>query len=112
MPFHPGPGLGGHCIPLDPFYLTWKAAEHGVWAHFIELAGDINTSIPRYAVLILGLSCKANIDDDRESPSFEIMAMLRDRGAEVAYCDPYVPVTRKTPRHDLCPASVPTPRLG
>ena len=120
MPFYPGPGLGGHCIPLDPFYLTWKAAEHGTWARFIELAGEINTSMPRYVVdrvvfalneqgqsirgakvLVLGLSYKANIDDDRESPSFEIIELLQTRGAIVAYCDPYVPVARRGRKHDL-----------
>ena len=126
MPFYPGPGLGGHCIPLDPFYLTWKAAEHGAWARFIELAGEINTSMPHYVVdrtakalnrhgkslkgarvLVLGLSYKADIDDDRESPSFEIIELLRGEGAEVAYCDPYIPVARPGREHDLRLASVP-----
>ncbi len=126
MPFYPGPGLGGHCIPLDPFYLTWKAAEHGVWARFIELAGEINTSMPRHVVertayalnrhgkslrgskvLVLGLSYKADIDDDRESPSFEIIERLRSAGAEVAYCDPYIPAARPGREHDLRLASVP-----
>jgi len=126
MPFYPGPGLGGHCIPLDPFYLTWKAAEHGVWARFIELAGDINTSMPHYVVdrtaralnghgrsvkgskiLVLGLSYKADIDDDRESPSFEIIELLREAGAEVSYCDPYIPETKPKREHDLRLASVP-----
>ncbi len=126
MPFYPGPGLGGHCIPLDPFYLTWKAAEHGVWARFIELAGDINTAMPAYVVdrtakalnrhgkslkgarvLVLGLSYKADIDDDRESPSFEIIERLQEEGSDVAYCDPYIPVARKGRDHDLGLASVP-----
>ena len=126
MPFYPGPGLGGHCIPLDPFYLTWKAAEHGVWARFIELAGDINTAMPDYVVdrtakalnrhgkslkgsrvLVLGLSYKADIDDDRESPSFEIIKRLQEEGAEVAYCDPYIPVARPGRDHDLGLVSVP-----
>ena len=126
MPFYPGPGLGGHCIPLDPFYLTWKAAEHGVWARFIELAGDINTAMPDYVVdrtakalnrhgqslkgsrvLVLGLSYKADIDDDRESPSFEIIERLREEGAEVAYCDPYIPAARPGRDHDLGLKSVP-----
>jgi UDP-N-acetyl-D-glucosamine dehydrogenase len=126
MPFYPGPGLGGHCIPLDPFYLTWKAAEHGVWARFIELAGEINTSMPAYViertasalnrhgrslkgsrVLVLGLSYKADIDDDRESPSFEIIGRLRAAGAEVAYCDPYIPVARPGREHDIGLSSVP-----
>ena len=126
MPFYPGPGLGGHCIPLDPFYLTWKAAEHGTWARFIELAGEINTSMPRYVidrtmeainqqgrsivgakVLVLGLSYKADIDDDRESPSFELIELLQERGAVVSYCDPYVPVARRGRKHDLGLSSVP-----
>jgi UDP-N-acetyl-D-glucosamine dehydrogenase len=125
MPFYPGPGLGGHCIPLDPFYLTWKAAEFGTWARFIELAGEINTSMPRYVVdrtveaineqgrsirgakvLVLGLSYKPDIDDDRESPSFEIIELLQDRGAVVSYCDPYIPVARRGRKHDLGLASV------
>ena len=120
MPFYPGPGLGGHCIPLDPFYLTWKAAEYGVWTRFIELAGEVNTSMPRYVVsrvadavnaqgksivgakvLILGLSYKPDVDDDRESPSFEIIELLQERGAVVSYCDPYIPVARKGRKHDL-----------
>lgn len=126
MPFYPGPGLGGHCIPLDPFYLTWKAAEYGTWARFIELAGEINTSMPRYVidrtveainqqgrsivgarVLVLGLSYKPDIDDDRESPSFELIELLVERGAEVAYCDPYVPKARPGRKHHLEMASVP-----
>jgi UDP-N-acetyl-D-glucosamine dehydrogenase len=126
MPFYPGPGLGGHCIPLDPFYLTWKAAEYGTWARFIELAGEINTSMPRYVVdrtveainqqgssivgakvLILGLSYKPDIDDDRESPSFEIIELLQERGAIVSYCDPYVPVARRGRKYDLGLSSVP-----
>jgi UDP-N-acetyl-D-glucosamine dehydrogenase len=120
MPFYPGPGLGGHCIPLDPFYLTWKAAEYGTWARFIELAGEINTSMPRYVVdrtveavnehgksivgakvLVMGLSYKPDIDDDRESPSFELIEMLQKRGAVVAYCDPFVPLARRGRKHDL-----------
>ncbi len=126
MPFYPGPGLGGHCIPLDPFYLTWKAAEHGVWARFIELAGEVNTFMPRHVVgktvealnaqgksirgarvLVLGLSYKPDIDDDRESPSFEIIELLQEKGAVVAYCDPFVPVARKGRRHDVGLRSVP-----
>jgi len=126
MPFYPGPGLGGHCIPLDPFYLTWKAAEHGIWARFIELAGEINTAMPHHVVdrtaralnhhgkslkgarvLVLGLSYKADIDDDRESPSFEIIELLRGEGAEVAYCDPYILAARPGREHDLRLSSVP-----
>jgi UDP-N-acetyl-D-glucosamine dehydrogenase len=126
MPFYPGPGLGGHCIPLDPFYLSWKAAEHGEWARFVELAGEINSRMPRWVVdrtaealnqdgkalkgarvLVLGLSYKANIDDDRESPSWELLELLRERGAAVAYCDPFFPTARKGRKHDLRLASVP-----
>ena len=117
-PFYPGPGLGGHCIPLDPFYLAWKAAEYGAWTRFIELAGEINTSMPRHvvervaealneqgralrgaSVLVLGLAYKPDVDDDRESPSYELIALLRRAGAEVSYCDPYFPETRRTRRH-------------
>ena len=126
MPFYPGPGLGGHCIPLDPFYLSWKAAEHGTWARFIELAGEINTGMPRYVVdrtaeainaigksvrgakvLVLGLSYKPNIDDDRESPSFELIELLRERGADVSYCDPFIPVAKRGRKFDLHMESVP-----
>jgi len=126
MPFYPGPGLGGHCIPLDPFYLTWKAAEYGTWARFIELAGEVNTSMPRYVVdrtveavnkhgksivgatvLVMGLSYKPDIDDDRESPSFELIELLQERGAVVAYCDPFVPVARRGRKHDLGLESIP-----
>jgi UDP-N-acetyl-D-glucosamine dehydrogenase len=125
MPFYPGPGLGGHCIPLDPFYLSWKAAESGVWARFIELAGEMNASMPRYVVsktmealndqgkamngakvLCLGLSYKADIDDDRESPSFEIIELLEEKGAAVDYCDPYIAVARPGRHHDIGKASV------
>lgn len=124
--FYPGPGLGGHCIPLDPFYLTWKAAEHGLWTRFIELAGEINTRMPSYVVhrltealaedkktingakvLVLGLSYKPDIDDDRESPSYEIIELLLERGAEVAYCDPHIPVMKPVRKHNLGLTSVP-----
>ncbi len=110
MPFYPGPGLGGHCIPIDPFYLTWKAREYDVATRFIELAGEINTSMPYFVVqraaevlnerkkplkgsrvLVLGLAYKADVDDYRESPSFRIMDLLEGKGAEVSYNDPYVP---------------------
>jgi UDP-N-acetyl-D-glucosamine dehydrogenase len=113
MPFYPGPGLGGHCIPIDPFYLTWKAREYGQTTRFIELAGEINTAMPSHVigrtaealnshkkalngsrVLVIGLSYKPNVDDDRESPSYVLMDLLKKRGAEVAYYDPYVPVVR------------------
>jgi UDP-N-acetyl-D-glucosamine dehydrogenase len=125
MPFYPGPGLGGHCIPLDPFYLTYKAAEYGVWTRFIELAGEVNTSMPRYVVqktmealnedgksvkgskiLILGLSYKANIDDDRESPTYELIELLEHLGAEVSYCDPFFPKARPGRKHDVDMESV------
>jgi len=120
MAFYPGPGLGGHCIPLDPFYLAWKAAEHGEWARFIELAGEINTRMPHYVVskvaealnhdakavkgsrvLVLGLAYKANVDDDRESPSYEIIELLHEAGALVDYCDPHFPVAKRTRKHDF-----------
>lgn len=118
MPFYPGPGLGGHCIPIDPFYLTWKAREYGQNTRFIELAGEVNTAMPMHVinrtaealnshrkamngsrVLLLGLSYKANVDDDRESPTYVLMDLLKKRGAEVAYYDPYVPVIRPTREH-------------
>ncbi len=118
MPFYPGPGLGGHCIPIDPFYLTWKAREYGQNTRFIELAGEVNTSMPTYVVhrvadalndrrkavkdssiLVLGLAYKPNVDDERESPSYVLMDLLKKRGAEVAYYDPYVPVIRPTREH-------------
>lgn len=110
MRFNPGPGLGGHCIPLDPFYLTWKAREYGVATRFIELAGEVNVSMPRYVVgkvqdalndqgralkgskmLLIGLSYKKDIDDPRESPSFELLHLLNERGADVDYHDPHIP---------------------
>ncbi len=116
--FYPGPGLGGHCIPIDPFYLTWKAREYGVHTRFIELAGEINRSMPRYViqktmealnarskavkgskVLILGLAYKENVDDMRESPSFELLDGLKDLGADVAYCDPHIPQIMPTREH-------------
>ncbi|MBK9519296.1 MAG: nucleotide sugar dehydrogenase [Anaeromyxobacter sp.] len=125
MPFYPGPGLGGHCIPLDPFYLSWKAAEYGEWARFIELAGEINTRMPAFVVervmhalnddqkpmrgskvLVLGLAYKANVDDDRESPSYEILELLLERGAKVDYCDPYFPAAHRTRKHDFGLTSV------
>lgn len=118
MAFYPGPGLGGHCIPIDPFYLTWKAREYGQHTRFIELAGEVNTSMPAYVVnrvadalnehqkavkgssiLVLGLAYKPNVDDERESPSYVLMEMLTHRGAKVDYYDPYVPVIRPTREH-------------
>jgi UDP-N-acetyl-D-glucosamine dehydrogenase len=119
MPFYPGPGLGGHCIPIDPFYLTWKSREYGLTTKFIELAGEINVSMPRYVVaalerhldlrqkaslgssrvLILGMAYKKNVSDIRESPSFHLMDILRLRGAHVDYHDPHVPVIPPTREH-------------
>lgn len=109
-PYYPGPGLGGHCIPIDPFYLTWKAKEYGINTRFIELAGEINHYMPQWVVqkvadslndhgksvkgsriLILGLAYKKNIDDSRESPAVEIMELLQEKGALIEYCDPHVP---------------------
>jgi UDP-N-acetyl-D-glucosamine dehydrogenase len=111
MRFDPGPGWGGHCIPLDPFYLAWKAREYGVTTRFIELAGEVNVRMPEYVidklvgafnergravkgsrVLVLGLSYKRDIDDPRESPAFDIIDRLLRLGAEVRYHDPHVPV--------------------
>lgn len=110
MPFYPGPGLGGHCIPIDPFYLTWKAREYGISTRFIELAGEVNNNIPHWVVnkvidalnqqnkplrnakiLVLGIAYKKNIEDTRESPGVEIMQLLNDNGAKISYSDPYVP---------------------
>jgi len=110
VPYQPGPGLGGHCIPIDPFYLTWKAREYGINTRFIELAGEINHFMPRWVVgkvsealngagkpvrgsrvLVLGLAYKKNVGDSRESPAVEIMQLLSERGADIAYCDPHVP---------------------
>ncbi len=118
--FYPGPGLGGHCIPIDPFYLTWKARQYDMPTRFIELAGEINTSMPRYVVakttealnenrkslkgskvLVLGLAYKKDIDDLRESPSIELIELLYQKGAKVDYNDPYIPKTHKQRRHDL-----------
>jgi UDP-N-acetyl-D-glucosamine dehydrogenase len=118
MPFYPGPGLGGHCIPIDPFYLSWKAKEFGHTARFIELAGEINTAMPRHVVtrvaealnelgkpvrgsriLLLGLAYKKNVDDDRESPTYAIWEMLAAAGGVVSYNDPYVPVVRPGRTH-------------
>ena len=115
MPFWPGPGLGGHCIPIDPFYLTWKAKEYGITTRFIELAGEINRSMPKYVVtkiqdclnsfgkplkdariLILGLAYKSDVDDMRESPSLELMKLLEAKGAHVQYHDPYILEIGKT----------------
>jgi len=119
MPFYPGPGLGGHCIPIDPFYLAWKAREHGQSTRFIELAGEINTAMPYRVVsraaealndsgkslkdsrvLVVGLAYKSDVDDCRESPAFAIMNELSERGAEVAYHDPHIPTIPSTREHE------------
>ncbi len=124
--FYPGPGLGGHCIPIDPFYLTWKAREYDFHTKFIELAGEINTAMPYYVVekvmhalnqrgksikasrvLVLGLAYKKDIDDVRESPSLKLIELLAQNGADVDYNDPYVPKTKKLRKHDLKMSSVP-----
>ena len=116
--FYPGPGLGGHCIPIDPFYLTWKAREYGLHTRFIELAGEINRSIPEYViertagalnnlkkpvngsrVLLIGLAYKSNVDDMRESPTFELMDLLKERGALVSYHDPHIAKIMPTREH-------------
>ena len=116
--FYPGPGLGGHCIPIDPFYLTWKAREYGVHTRFIELAGEINRSMPQYVVngtmealngrkkavngskiLLMGLAYKEDVDDMRESPTFELMDLFKEHGAEVDYYDPHIPVITPTREH-------------
>jgi UDP-N-acetyl-D-glucosamine dehydrogenase len=118
VPYYPGPGLGGHCIPIDPFYLTWKAREFGVHTRFIELAGEVNSAMPDYVmqklasalndrlkplkssrVLVLGIAYKKNVDDMRESPSVILMEKLRDGGAIVHYSDPHIPVFPETREH-------------
>ncbi len=129
VPYYPGPGLGGHCIPIDPFYLTWKAREFGVTTRFIELAGEVNTAMPRWVidkcidalnqrgralkgsrVLVLGIAYKKNVDDMRESPAVELMELLRDKGVLIDYADPHVPVFPKLREHRFELVSVtPTP---
>ncbi|MCT8342210.1 MULTISPECIES: nucleotide sugar dehydrogenase [Photorhabdus] len=118
VPYYPGPGLGGHCIPIDPFYLTWKAREYGINTRFIELSGEVNSSMPDYVVtktvlalnkanksingsriLILGIAYKKNVDDMRESPSVHIMEKLSELGANIEYADPHVPVFPKMREH-------------
>ncbi len=125
-PFWPGPGLGGHCIPIDPFYLTWKARQYDTPTRFIELAGEVNSAMPYYvvervvqalndreralkgsSVLVLGVAYKPDVDDMRESPALKIIELLRARGARVSYHDPYVPVLPRTRKYDLGLQSVP-----
>jgi UDP-N-acetyl-D-glucosamine dehydrogenase len=117
-PYYPGPGLGGHCIPIDPFYLTWKAREYDLHTRFIELAGEVNTNMPRWVVgktmdalndhgkslkgakiLMLGIAYKKNVDDMRESPAVELMELLQAKGAIVEYTDPHVPAFPKMRGH-------------
>ena len=119
-PYYPGPGLGGHCIPIDPFYLTWKAREYDITTRFIELAGEVNTNMPRWViskvmdalndrgrslkrakVLVLGIAYKKNVDDMRESPAVELMEILQEKGAIIDYSDPHVPVFPKMRNHNF-----------
>jgi UDP-N-acetyl-D-glucosamine dehydrogenase len=125
-PFYPGPGLGGHCIPIDPFYLTWKARQYDLTTRFIELAGEVNRSMPAFVVdkladalndrrqslrgskvLLLGVAYKRDLDDMRESPALRLMDLLRQKGVEVQYNDPYVPVLRRTRQYDFGLRSTP-----
>lgn len=125
VPYYPGPGLGGHCIPIDPFYLTWKAREYGVNTRFIELAGEVNSAMPEYVVskvaqglnghhksisgskiLMLGIAYKKNVDDMRESPSVEIMKLLEEKGANIEYFDPYVPMFPRMRRYKFNLSSI------
>ncbi|HIL19891.1 MAG TPA: nucleotide sugar dehydrogenase [Gammaproteobacteria bacterium] len=124
-PYYPGPGLGGHCIPIDPFYLTWKAREYGLHTRFIELSGEVNQAMPEYVVskvidglnqkskslqgskiLVLGIAYKKNVDDMRESPSVMMMELLRNKGAHVSYSDPHVPVFPVMRKHSFDLSSV------
>jgi len=126
VPYYPGPGLGGHCIPIDPFYLTWKARQYGIHTRFIELAGEVNSAMPHWVVgkvidalnerqksvmgsriLVLGIAYKKNVDDMRESPSVELMSLLIARGAHVDYSDPFVPVFPKMRKYRFELKSVP-----
>jgi UDP-N-acetyl-D-glucosamine dehydrogenase len=125
-PFYPGPGLGGHCIPIDPFYLAWKAREYDFSARFIHLAGEINVSMPYYVIertaealnrrrkslngskiLLLGIAYKKDIDDERESPGYAIMKLLMEKGADVSYNDPWIPKLKPTRKYQFTENSVP-----
>ena len=125
VPYYPGPGLGGHCIPIDPFYLTWKAREFGLHTRFIELAGEVNSSMPDYVIskislalnsrkksisgsriLVLGIAYKKNVDDMRESPSVVLMEKLRELGADISYADPHIPVFPKMREHQFNLSSI------
>ena len=118
--FYPGPGLGGHCIPIDPFYLSWLARRHGMSTRFVELAGEVNSRMPRYVIsqlaeflneqgkpikgtkiCLLGVAYKKDVDDPRESPSFELLDLLRERGAVMTYSDPHVPHLPQMRHHDV-----------
>ncbi len=130
-PFYPGPGLGGHCIPIDPFYLSWKAREYDFETRFIQLAGEINVSMPYYVIdrtiealnqhekslkgskiLVLGVAYKKDIDDERESPGYTIMKMLSEKGAFVSYNDPWIPVLKQTRKYNFHKKSIPiTPEV-
>ena len=130
-PFYPGPGLGGHCIPIDPFYLSWKAREYDFSTRFIHLAGEVNVAMPHYviektvdalnrnkksmkgsSILVLGVAYKRDVDDDRESPGYAIMKMLLEKGAEVFYNDPWIPCLRPTRKYDFQMESTPlTPEI-
>ena len=119
MPFYPGPGLGGHCIPVDPFYLTWKAREYGISTRFIELAGQMNSGMPQHVanklavaldmhyrkglsgsrILILGIAYKKNVDDMRENPALRLIEIIEARGATIEYYDPFVPIIPRTREH-------------
>ena len=126
MPFYPGPGWGGHCIPIDPFYLSWKARQYNVQTKFIELSGEVNTRMPEYVIeklqdvlnhkgralknsriLILGMAYKKDSDDIRESPSLELIKLLEEKGAKVSYNDPYIPKIPSMRRHKIDKCSVP-----
>ena len=126
VPYYPGPGLGGHCVPIDPFYLTWKAREYGMHTRFIELAGEINASMPAYVlqksadalndagkplrgsrILVLGIAYKKNVDDMRESPSVELMELFHAKGASVHYSDPYIPTFPKMRQHSFDLKTIP-----
>ena len=131
QPFYPGPGLGGHCIPVDPFYLSWKAKEWDFRTRFIELAGEINIGMPYHVleyvakalnqhkkalngakVLVLGVAYKKDIDDLRESPALTIIELLQEQGAEVSYNDPFFPTVGKGRKYDLQMKCAPLDNLG
>ena len=131
QPFYPGPGLGGHCIPIDPFYLAWKAKEYDVHTHFIELAGEINNTMPYYVlekvlkalnvkrlsivdadILVIGVAYKPDVDDTRESPALKVMDLLIKEGARVVYHDPHIPILPKTRKYDFKLRSVPLKQIS